>query len=228
MRPVFAGLLLLTAITTGPAGASATPSASCLQAASVAEANWHLPQGLLAAIGRVETGRPTVGSRHVEPWPWSANAAGTGYVMSSRDEAVAVVGFLRQHGIASIDIGCFQINLQHHPNAFATLAEGFDPARNADYAARFLQALYGRSGDWNAAIAAYHSAEPSRGVPYRWSVLRAWQPQSPVATTVGTMDGADPHVIRLSAAVQNMTVYTPRTLPDNLRSALGLRSADEK
>ena len=35
-----------------------------------------------------------------------------------------------------------QVNLMHHPNAFADLDEAFDPAANARYAVTFLSALY--------------------------------------------------------------------------------------
>ncbi|MEJ1977686.1 MAG: transglycosylase SLT domain-containing protein [Acetobacteraceae bacterium] len=45
----------------------------------------------------------------------------------------------------------------HHPDAFATLDEAFDPQANAQYAAVFLQRLHVMTGDWSAAAAAYHS-----------------------------------------------------------------------
>ncbi len=137
------------------------PAAACVRAAAAAERRWALPANLLLAIGTVESGRldPVTGRR--QPWPWSANAAGTPYVFAAPAEASVVVGWLQDRGITSIDIGCFQVNLRHHPHAFGSLAQGFDPQANADYAARFLHTLFLRSGSWDAAIGNYHSANPA-------------------------------------------------------------------
>ena len=33
-------------------------------------------------------------------------------------------------GVSSVDAGCTQINLRHHPAAFAYLKEAFDPVAN--------------------------------------------------------------------------------------------------
>jgi hypothetical protein len=73
--------------------------------------------------------------------------------------------------MASVDVGCFQINLLQHPAAFASLEEAFDPSANAAYAARFLLSLRDRTGSWENAIAAYHSATPELGNAYRDNVL---------------------------------------------------------
>ncbi len=145
------------------------------------------------------------------------DAAGTGYVFASAAEAAAVVGFLRERGIASIDVGCFQVNLQHHPAAFGSLAAGFDPALNADYAARFLRSLYDRTGNWDLAVGEYHSADPALAGPYREKVHRAWLRPGETA--------ADPHVLLAAADLRPIPVYTPRTLPNWLRRTLGLSPA---
>ena len=71
---------------------------------------------------------PTNGS--VQPWPWSFNAAGEGRYMASRAEAVAEVQARQAAGTRSIDIGCMQINLLHHPDAFESVEAGFDPETN--------------------------------------------------------------------------------------------------
>jgi hypothetical protein len=44
-------------------------------------------------------------------------------------------------GITSLDVGCLQVNLAQHPDAFSTLAAAFDPVANADYGAAFLTSL---------------------------------------------------------------------------------------
>jgi hypothetical protein len=90
----------------------------------------------------------------------------------------------------SIDIGCLQVNLLHHPNAFASLAEGFDPAANARYAARFLVELRNRLGGWLPAIGAYHSATDWRAEPYRARVLANWASEGGNAALLGVAQAA--------------------------------------
>jgi len=104
---------------------------------------------------------------------------GEGRFLPSREAAVAVVRDLLASGAASIDVGCFQVNLHYHPDAFASLDEAFDPVANALYAARFLSDLRARDGSWEAAVAAYHSATPGYGLPYRDRVLAAWNEAAP-------------------------------------------------
>lgn len=146
---------------------------SCAQAAAVAEADVGIPTGLLLVIGITESGRiDATGVR--APWPWSIQAGGVGRYLASAEQAVAAVQALRASGVQSIDIGCFQMNLFYHPNAFANLASGFDPLTNALAAARFLVSLYEEFGAWEPAVAAYHSRVKALGTPYRDMVLASW------------------------------------------------------
>ena len=71
----------------------------------------------------------------IDPWPWATNHAGEGHYFASAPEAITWVAAQQASGIRSIDVGCFQVNLHYHPDAFAGLAEAFDPAANARYAA---------------------------------------------------------------------------------------------
>ena len=64
----------------------------------------------------------------------------------TREAAIAEVRQLRADGMRLIDVGCMQINLHHHPNAFASLEEAFDPLSNARYAAQFLTELRSATG----------------------------------------------------------------------------------
>ncbi len=154
---------------------------SCQEAAGEAERDWNLPAGMLAAIGRVESGRSVPGGSLA--WPWTINAAGRGQHFSSKQEAMVAVATLQSHGIRSIDVGCFQINLSYHPGAFTSLDDAFDPRSNAAYAARFLTDLRNRAGSWDAAIGGYHSASAGKGDAYRARVLAAWSD----APRAGTM-----------------------------------------
>jgi hypothetical protein len=168
-----------------------TPDAatlSCAQAAAVAEAEASVPPGLLLAIGTVESGRVDATGRR-SPWPWTINAGGIGRFFDTAEDAGRAVQSLRTGGVLSIDIGCFQINLLHHPDAFTDVVSGFDPLTNALGAARFLVSLHTEFADWGLAIAAYHSRTDTLGVPYRDRVLAAWH---------GAMSG--PRVIAMAAA----------------------------
>jgi hypothetical protein len=209
--PIVAVLLLSL-----PHGARAADAVTCETAGAEAEQAWQLPPGLLAAIGRIESGRYDPATGKVAAWAWTINAAGQGHYFDSSATAVGAVRDLQMQGVRLIDVGCFQIDLFYHPQAFTTLDEAFDPRSNANYAARFLSELYGRTGSWEAAIAAYHSAVPEEGGPYRTRVMADWQgggvriaaalpPVRPVRATAA----ADPVAVLISAAALRVRVWSP-------------------
>ena len=158
--------------------------ALCTRAIQQAEIGSGLPPRMLGAIATVESGRRDPATQQVLPWPWTINAQGKGNFFASKAEAIAFAHNLQQQGVQSFDVGCMQINLMHHPDAFASLDEAFDPGANARYAVRFLQALRDKTGSWDTASAWYHSANPSEGGPYRQLVVAAMgrMTDSPVAT----------------------------------------------
>lgn len=147
------------------------PGDLCQLAIAGSAAGTHLPANLLTAIGRVESGRVDPRDGSVKAWPWSINAEGRGYVFNTKAEAIAAVVTLRARNVMSIDVGCMQVNLMHHPAAFASLEEAFDPAANVRYAAKFLSRLFAESKDWNTAAAHYHSKTPDLALAYQRKVL---------------------------------------------------------
>jgi transglycosylase-like protein with SLT domain len=180
-------VLVLFAPVTAVAGPPPSPASLCETAIAGAEATLRLPPRLLGAIAEVESGRLD-GAGIVRPWPWTINAEGSGQFFASRQQAIDAVRALQAAGMRSIDVGCMQVNLMHHPNAFASLDEAFDPVANAHYAGRFLNTLYGISGSWLQATAAYHSQTPMIGAEYQQRVMARWQrrgplPMAPVAQT---------------------------------------------
>jgi len=146
----------------------------CRDTAAAVEHALGLPPGLLLAVGRVESGRGDPSSGDVLPWPWSVNDEGEDHVFGSAFDAIAYVVAARARGSRSIDVGCFQVNLQYHPEAFADLTEAFDPAANARAAGAFLAELHGRTNSWESAVELYHSATPWRGMAYRDLVRARW------------------------------------------------------
>ncbi|WP_170985249.1 transglycosylase SLT domain-containing protein [Roseomonas sp. AR75] len=158
-------LALLASLAAAPALAQDDPWTACGRAIAEAERGAGIPSGLLLAIARVESGRPAPGGGGA-PWPFAINADGSGRFPATKQAAIAEVEALRARGIRSMDVGCMQVNLFHHPNAFADLDAAFDPPRNVAYAVRFLRDLRTRTGNWSDAVAQYHSMEPGRGLAY--------------------------------------------------------------
>ena len=177
MRLLALLLLLLPGI------ALAQPSATglCRAAIASAEREYGLPAGLLAAIGRVESGRRNPETGETGPYAWTINAEGAGKFFLNKAEAVAEVRQLRAGGMRIIDVGCMQINLHHHPDAFASIEEAFDPLANARYAARFLTELKNAAGDWMVAAGHYHSRTPARAELYRAQVALRWPEEQRMA-----------------------------------------------
>lgn len=87
------------------------------------------------------------------------------------DSKAAAVAWTRNalaQGAHQVDVGCMQVNLQAHPTAFPSLEAAFDPAANADYAARFLNTLQADAGgNWFLATGYYHSRTPELAADYR-------------------------------------------------------------
>ncbi len=97
------------------------PGDLCRAAIAGAERQWHVPDRLMAAIGVVESGKRDAAGT-VSPWPWTINAEGVGHWFDSKAEAIAAVRTLQARGVRSIDVGCLQVNLMHHPDAFGSQA----------------------------------------------------------------------------------------------------------
>ncbi len=244
-----ASLLLLLACLVAPARAFAipgvdlaTPGALCRQAVAWAERGEAIPAGLLGAIGRVESGRRDAASGDVTPWPWTIDVEGQGHFYQSKAEAVAAVRQFQAQGARSIDVGCMQVNLLHHPDAFPSLEAAFDPDTNASYAARFLRQLYGQTGDWGRAAAMYHSATPELGAEYKSKVMAAWpeetrlaaaQVTSPLARSWAATLGSGPFgpsrgfvafAIRRRLGAATLPIALPGMVPSAGRSLAAYRA----
>jgi Transglycosylase SLT domain len=163
----------------------------CEQAIARAEVIGHTPPGMLAAIGQVESGWPDPRTGAMRPWPWTIDADGVGQFFATKAQAVAAVAALQAEGVRSIDVGCMQVNLMHHPDAFTSLEQAFDPVSNTTFAVRFLNTLYRGTGSWPKAIAAYHSDTPGIADDYERRVLVTWRQHvgSPLGGRVIYADG---------------------------------------
>jgi hypothetical protein len=197
----------------------------CRAAILAAERGHAIPPRLLAAIGRVESGRKDPGTGSWGPWPWTINAEGTGTFFDTKAEAIAAVTRLHAQGVRSIDVGCMQVNLMHHPNAFASLEQAFDPSANADYAARFLDDLHNQTNDWMAAVARYHSANPAEGAPYAARVAAAWPDEQRLAGTLASGLGASMPQSALNPIMPIPSHQPPRLLDTTGGAKTGMAAA---
>jgi len=165
------------AAATGPLakpGLSGPGGGPCSAVIAAAEDREGIPDHLLAAISRAESGRTDPETGEIVAWPWTLNAGGEGFYFATKAEAVAKVRELRAKGITSIDVGCMQVNLHHHPDAFDSLDEAFEPGANVAYAAAFLKDLREANHSWARAVALYHSATREFNYPYRRRVYQLW------------------------------------------------------
>jgi hypothetical protein len=121
------------------------------------EEKYQLPRHLLRSISAIETGRWNFRAKSYMFWPWAVHYGGKAYYYASKEDAVTSVKQLQNTGNNNIDIGCMQINLLHHPDAFRNIDQGFEPKDNIEYAASFLKRNYNMTKDWYKAVAAYHS-----------------------------------------------------------------------
>jgi soluble lytic murein transglycosylase-like protein len=124
-----------------------------------------VPLGVLYAVGLTETGRGDTLRPH------ALNIEGRAVYESDRTAALARFQAAEQAGAKWIDVGCMQINYRFHARNFASVADMLEPARNVDYAARFLRQLREREGSWTMAVARYH-AGPSNGPAQQRYVCR--------------------------------------------------------
>lgn len=157
-----------------PVVGGGVPGQLCRAAIVSAEQNFAIPTGLLDAIGQVESGRRDPLTGVDLPWPWTVDADGDGHFYPTKQAAIAAVEGFQATGMQSIDVGCMQINLLHHPHAFTSLEQAFDPASNATYAASFLSELHSETGSWPMAAAFYHSTTPALATAYERQVMAAW------------------------------------------------------
>lgn len=184
-------------------------AAACLREILDAQDRYGIPNNLLLAIGLQETGQQREDGAIV-PWPWSANAAGEGRWFEDRTSAQKWVRSRLASGVDSIDVGCMQINLRWHPEAFNSLEEGFDAASNVDYAARLLSQLYRQLGDWRLAAGSYHSFTPEYRDRYLASLDQKISRANAGITTYRRIASAAPQKYRQQSPTRHAQTRPPR------------------
>lgn len=146
----------------------------CTRQVVRSERRYGIPRHLLAAVAATETGRWHSRLGTFIPWPWTLNVEGKPYFFHSKREAVEAVKAFQAQGKQSIDVGCMQVNLKYHPNAFANISQALEPSFNVDYAARFLRGHYDAERRWKTAVGRYHSHTPQYADRYISNVYQKW------------------------------------------------------
>lgn len=193
------------------------PAASqlCRQAITAAERAHGIPSHLLAAIARVESGRRDQPSGTFNPWPWTINIDGQGSFYDTKNQAVTAALAMRSRATKSVDVGCMQISLTYHPDAFPSMDQAFDPASNAEYGARFLMQLFEKTNSWPAAVGLYHSATPEIGQEYLRRVYAAWPEEQKLAALAQPtpLPSAPASTVNRHPAVSPLGQSVPHVLP---------------
>lgn len=181
-------------------GDARSAGADCREHISRAEASYAIPAGLMDAVGYVESGYD----------PLSINADGMPYHPATIDEAVNLVERLQRQGARYIDVGCMQVDLHYHPDAFADLRAAFDPSLNTAYGAQYLRENWTHWGTWTQAVGYYHSADPGRQADYvarvKARLTGATLPRS-TTTPALTASSSGPKMVTVHLAI--MTVRRP-------------------
>ena len=212
---VLSFVLILTFIFTNAATATTLwddarrePGDLCSAAIAAEERRTNIPRHLLGAIALAESGRWDSRRKASVAWPWTIMAEGKGQYFPTKQEAIAAARAVRARGVRNIDIGCMQINMMYHGDAFASIEEAFDPAANVAYAARFLRELHAQVGSWHEAAGRYHSATPEHNQRYKAKIARLLDEQRGVANSVA-FDGQD-SAISAPAPAERWSAPAPR------------------
>ncbi|MBL4691736.1 MAG: transglycosylase SLT domain-containing protein [Magnetovibrio sp.] len=202
MRPILAGLAAGVCLLVVQNAFAASPqpidreAKTCERAIQYQERRLNIPKGLLNAISVAESGRWNASGQATIAWPWTVTTGGKGNFLPNRADAVAFVKSLQSDGVQNIDVGCMQINLKYHPDAFVSIEHAFDPNANAAYAADFLDERFQVSKSWLKAAGDYHSTTPVLNKSYRKKVAKIWH-NTPI--TSASNDALKPALSTLSS-----------------------------
>ena len=93
----------------------------CQQATQQIERKYGIPRNLLRAISLTESGRWIKQDKANIAWPWTVASGKAGDFLPTKRAAIQHVESLQAKGVTNIDVGCMQINLRYHPDAFKNL-----------------------------------------------------------------------------------------------------------
>jgi hypothetical protein len=158
-RAILAALFICNAAVADVRAGDARP---CEREMARAAELYGIPLGILYAVGLTETGRRGA------LYPYALGAEGQTVFAKNKEDAMASFEAMRHRGVKLIDLGCMQINHYYHGEKFDSVQAMFDPAKNVDYAARFLKELKQREGNWTMAVARYNAGPNNQPAQKRY------------------------------------------------------------
>lgn len=153
-------------------------SGVCAKAIAPIERLQAIPSQMLQAIALTESGRWDKIRKVKFAWPWTVTSGGSGKFFNTKQQAIDHVRALKAKGTRNIDVGCMQVNLKYHPDAFANLEQAFDPHVNAAYAAELVNKLRVSTRSWAQAVRHYHSSHHAKGRKYWRKFQSIWFKQA--------------------------------------------------
>ena len=141
-------------------------SKKCIAQFGYYEKRYNLPKDSLYSISLQETQKKHSKFNIGIVWPWTVNVEGVGHHFKTKAAAVNFTTSQLNQGKKSIDVGCMQVNLKYHPDAFKSINHAFSPRSNIEYASKLLKEKYYKHKNWNKAIGSYHSESTDRGRKY--------------------------------------------------------------
>ncbi|MCK5296572.1 MAG: transglycosylase SLT domain-containing protein [Alphaproteobacteria bacterium] len=172
---------------------------------------------LLSAIATVESGKWNKNYKANIAHPWTVMAEGKGRYLPNKQQAIAEVLRLKAKGVKNIDVGCMQVNLMWHPDAFNSLEEAFDPKINVSYAADFVKRLYKAHNSWAKATTHYHSSLPSKAAKYRKRIIKVLKTIKTSIADKKWFKGEKPHRLASLPKTEQSKRETARKSADEWR-----------
>jgi len=166
--------MILCHANTANAAMLADPSRLCMDIMPTYERTYGIPAKVLLSIAQGESGIYNKSTQGTVPWPWTIGVAGEGHYYKTEKEAVDGLKKILASGARNVDIGCMQVNMMHHPDAFGSIETAFNPAANIAYAAKFLRNNYDETRSWKTAVQYYHSRNSEFGEPYVNKFIKRW------------------------------------------------------
>jgi len=156
---IFSGFIL----TQTPAWGVA-PATLCKDVISQQESQKGIPQDLLKAIAKVESGIS----------PWAVNAHGRAHMFPSKQAAASYVKQLVEDGYSNFSVGCMQLHYASHRRNFKSIEAMLEPENNIAHAAKLIKNLERRHGSIERAVKLYHSPSPTHHNRYKNRVYGMW------------------------------------------------------
>lgn len=168
---------------------------TCKEVISRQEAEKGIPQDLLKAMAKVESGIS----------PWAINVRGQSRNFRSKEAAAKYMRELVEDGIFNFSIGCMQLHYASHRRHFTSDEAMLEPENNIAHAAKLIKNLERRYGSIDKAVQFYHSASPVHYNRYKKLVYGTWakfrgpsNPQGALLKTV-SLKKAMPQKLSLKA-----------------------------